>query len=296
MNLILISFPFALFMVMNCKCGSDSSTETTVKSTISYSLGELDQLTKIAVGNGITFHPFEKIILISKPSSKINSNDQPYYRIFLFRFEEGKLCCEEEVPFSGKFNDYHPVFSPDGEWIYFNSDRPIPSEELKSEKVNIWRVSYIRHNWGTAEYLENINSEHHESYPSITSDGTLYFNSDRPGGKGSMDIYRSIYKNDSFSNPVLVSVLSSEDSENDLTISSDEKVIILNKYLFRSKEVEMYIAYNVSGNWTTPQPLSKINQKGIWELTPTLTPDSKYFIYEVNGKLKFIESSKIISL
>jgi hypothetical protein len=291
-----LNFLLVLFIAINWGCDSESPTEMIEPSIVTYSDNEMDQLTDLLVGNGITFHPFNKIILISKPSSHINLTGQPFYRIFSFRFENGNLCCEEAVPFTGDFNDYHPVFSPDGKWIYFNSDRPIPGEQQKTEKIDIWRVSYVESGWGTPEYLNEINTEFHESYPTLSSEGTLYFNSDRPGGKGSMDVYKSFYKEGKFSEPELIDDLNSADSENDLFVSPDEKLMILNRYLFQTREVEMYLSYNSSGNWSTPQPIPEVNKIGVWELTPTITPDKKYFLYEVNGRLRFIELSNIITL
>jgi outer membrane protein OmpA-like peptidoglycan-associated protein len=48
--------------------------------------------------------------------------------------------------------------------------------------------------WSGLEPLnENINSPYHETHASISADGrTLYFTSNRPGGEGGMDIYKSV--------------------------------------------------------------------------------------------------------
>ena len=260
------------------------------KSTYSdYEYGKLEDLT---IGNGLAFHPTDKLLLVSKPIQKKSQNEKPLYRIFQFEFKNENRCCEKEVPFSSKFTDYHPVFSPDGKWVYFNSDRPAPTSNKKPEKINIWRVKYNNGTWDDPEYLAAINTENHESYPTLTRDGMLHFNSDRLGGKGSMDIYKSEYINDQFMPSMPVEELNSTDSENDLFVDPQERFIILNRYLFDTKEIELFISHKKNGGWSAPEPINDINKKGVWELTPT--PDVKFFFYEVNGKILKTNTDEIL--
>ncbi len=261
------------------------------KST--YSDVHYQKIENITIGNGLTFHPDKELILISKPTDKKSKDGKPIYRIFQLEFKNNSWCCETEVPFSSKFTDYHPVFSPDGKWVYFNSDRPIPASNKKCEKINIWRVQYNDGNWDEPEYLFEINTKNHESYPTIAKDGTLYFNSDRAGGKGSMDIYKSEYVNGKFTKPKLVEELNSKDSENDLFVDPQERFMILNRYLFDAKEIELFISYNENGIWSEPKPISSINKTGVWELTPTLSPDGRYLFMEVNGEIQIYPFKKI---
>ncbi|MAX70937.1 MAG: hypothetical protein CMC76_07505 [Flavobacteriaceae bacterium] len=254
------------------------------KST--YTAYHYQQLERITIGNGLTFHPKEELVLISKPTELKSENGKPFYRIFQLKFKDNQWCCETEVPFSSEFTDYHPVFSPDGKWLYFNSDRPIPNSEKQPEKINIWRIKYNDGIWDKPEYLTAINTENHESYPTISNMGTLYFNSDRSGGKGSMDIYKSENIDGKFLKPILVEQLNSKDSENDMFVDPQVQFIILNRYLFDTKEIELFISYYKNGKWLKPEPLTSINETGVWELTPTLSPDGNYLFIEVNGKIK----------
>ncbi|MDY6994862.1 MAG: hypothetical protein SVR94_19930, partial [Pseudomonadota bacterium] len=224
---------------------------------------DYSEIVGINVGNGIAPNPMKKELLISGPSEEVDKKTgKPFYKIYSLNFENGKWCCQHEVPFSSKFNDYHPVFSPDGDWIYFNSDRPIPGKNNKSAKINIWRFNYSKKKWADPEYLSSINSSNHESYPSLTQEGTLYFNSDRPGGKGSMDIYKSELKDGEFSKPIPIEELNTTDSENDLAVDPQERFLIFNRYLFADKEIELFISYNKGGIWTEAEPLAQINKKG----------------------------------
>jgi hypothetical protein len=252
-----------------------------------YSRQDIEKLNGLPVGNGITLHPTEKWMLISRPSEFTNkANGKPFYKIYFLELGEDGWGEPQTVFFESRFNDYHPVISPDGKWVYFNSDRPPPGEILPAEKMNIWRVAIRSNAFSTPEYLTDINTEHHESYPSVTGEGVLYFNSDRPGGKGSMDFYRASPVGNGFSAPELVTALNSADSENDLTIDPLERFVVFNRYLFDAKEVDLFISSNKGGSWSVPVPLNKVNKAGVWELTPTLPPDGTYLLLEVDGKIQ----------
>ncbi|MGI9549609.1 MAG: hypothetical protein ACR2MT_00305, partial [Aurantibacter sp.] len=163
-----------------------------------------------------------------------------------------------------------------------------------AERKDIWRVKYNNGNWGKPEYLAAINTDNQEAYPTLTHEGTLYFTSDRSGGKGSMDIYNSKNVKRKFAMPRPVGELNSIDTENDVFVDSKERFIILNRYLLQTKEIELFISYNENGIWSDPQPLLSVNQKGKWELTPTISPDGDYLLYEVGGKIRYIRMNDLL--
>ncbi|WP_421878004.1 TolB family protein [Marinoscillum sp.] len=241
----------------------------------------------LQIGNGLTIHWSKNVILFSRPTGQINQlTGNPIYKIFQIKKINNGWTQSDPLDTNSSYNDYHPVFSPNGHWLYFNSTRPRPGEVDPSTTANIWRVSYDDNKWGTPEYLSGINSENHESYPSITNEGHLYFNSDRPGGKGSMDIYKSEWKNGQFEEPQPVVSLNTPDSENDLFIDPQERFIVFNRYLFESKEIELYISFRDEQTWTKPQPLTPLNTTGSWELTPVISPEGMYLFYELDGRVK----------
>lgn len=94
----------------------------------------------------------------------------------------------DPVPFdynSNAYNVMHPAMSPDGMYLYFASDMPggeggtdLYFCELKPAG---WSIPV---NMGSA-----VNSEANELFPTIASNGKLYFSSNREGGRGKLDIY-----------------------------------------------------------------------------------------------------------
>ncbi len=75
----------------------------------------------------------------------------------------------------------------DGTEMYF-----VKGDKFKSD-IYVSHYSKEKEQWGKLEKLnDNINTSWRESHASVTKDGnTLYFTSNRPGGFGGLDIYKS---------------------------------------------------------------------------------------------------------
>ncbi len=74
-----------------------------------------------------------------------------------------------------------------------------------SNHFDIFRMEKLIDGWGSPEELKSINSEYDDLYPYLQIDGvTLFFSSNREGGLGGYDIYKTIYDptSKSFSEPV----------------------------------------------------------------------------------------------
>jgi len=110
------------------------------------------------------------------------------------------------------------------------------------EKGSVYYTYYDNGKWAKVQKLKKpINSKYNESHASISPDGhTLYFASDRPGGYGGLDIYKStIDSKGKWSQPEnLGPTINSEFNENTPFLSSD------GRYLFFSSE-----AHNSMGGY-----------------------------------------------
>ena len=87
------------------------------------------------------------------------------------------------APFSGQYSDYDPFVTPDGSRLLWISNRPVDGKE--KEDYDIWMVEKKDRGLGLAgspRRPDDTNAE--EFYPSVAANGTLYFSSTRPGGKG----------------------------------------------------------------------------------------------------------------
>jgi hypothetical protein len=247
------------------------------------------------VGNGITFLPDTDIIVISKPTGELDKLNKNQYSIFKLSFNENGSHSESKLDIlSSEYTDYHPVISPDGKYLAFNSTRPNATSKVENGKTNIWISTIENGSIQTPNYVETINSDFNDSYPSFTIDNRIYFNSDRPGGKGNMDIYVSDLINGQWQKPMLIEELNSVHSENDLVVDPEERFIIFNRYISKTNEIDLFISYNTNGEWSTPSEIKSINKPNVWELTPTLSLNGEYLYLEINGEIKCYPTRKFL--
>ncbi|MDT8324137.1 MAG: OmpA family protein [Bacteroidota bacterium] len=90
---------------------------------------------------------------------------------------------------NSKYWDSHPYLSPDGEYLYFSSDRP-----GGEGGCDIWRSKRMRSGrWGTPQNLgPEVNSGGDEKAPTMAPNGEdLFFTSDGHPGLGGYDLFRT---------------------------------------------------------------------------------------------------------
>lgn len=200
--------------------------------------------------------------------------------IWKMKYENGKWGDPHVCVFSDGKSDVNPAISKDGKKIFFGSSRE-----------NTWGardiyVSYRQKDggWSKAENLgKTVNSPGNDNHPSVTADGTIYFHSDKPGGFGKQDIYRSMFSNGKYSVPEnLGENINTEFAECDAFIDPDEKYIIFTS-IDRPDSyggADLYISYKTDDiNWTKPKNLGeKVNTEYI-DFCPKVSNDGKYLFF-----------------
>jgi hypothetical protein len=123
----------------------------------------------------------------------VGADTWPYDTLYSSHLVNGHWTAGEIMPFSGTYFDTDSFLSPDGQTFYFSSDRPVEPGGAVKDDFDIWAVHRTATGWGEPFHLgPEVNTPtFHELYPSVTHDGTIYFNSNRPGGFGEWDIYRA---------------------------------------------------------------------------------------------------------
>ena len=111
-------------------------------------------------------------------------------QIYFTKLESGVWTVPAVAEFTqGRASSSAPSFSADGSKLYFTSDGDIqPATNWK----DIWVVERTPRGWGDPRRLAPpINTVYAEWFFSQDSNGTVYFVSNRPGGLGGTDIYRT---------------------------------------------------------------------------------------------------------
>lgn len=107
-----------------------------------------------------------------------------------FAHKEGKEWTEV-TPFAFNGDDFscmHASFSADGQRLYFASDMP-----GGSGGTDLYVSQRQGDGWSTPMNLgPSVNSANNELFPFAGLDGQLFFASDREGGLGKLDLYKSV--------------------------------------------------------------------------------------------------------
>ncbi len=191
------------------------------------------------------------------------------------------------------FND--PMLSPDENRLYYISNKPRVGAQIGD--YDIWYSKKLSNGWsGPINAGKNINSSKNEYYISFTSDGTMYYSSNKNAGQErdyDYDIYASKQKNGVFQKSIrLGNQINSTDYEADVFIAPDESYII-----FCSTRADgygkgdLYIGFKQeNGEWSKAVNLkAPINSKN-HELCPWVTQDGKYFLYTSNQDIYWVST------
>jgi hypothetical protein len=203
------------------------------------------------------------------------------WTILVSSLRQGHWSTPQVAEFSGQYGDFDPFISPDGSKLFFSSNRIGPGKAKND--FDIWIVDKTQSGWSEPTSLGlPVNTESQEYYPSVSANGTLYFSSNREGGKGNGDIYRSRFINGKYSAPEnLGDLINSKYFDGDPYIAPDESFLIFVSY-HRPEGIgdgDLYISLNRSGRWTAAKNLgSKINSSAL-DFCPNMSPDKKYFFF-----------------
>jgi len=209
---------------------------------------------------------------------------QMKWALVMMKEENGRWSKPEIAAFSGEYGGVDPFVSFDGNTIYFCSNRPKSGRGEPEDHYDIWYV--VRTNKGWSEPVNMgppINSDTHEFYPSLTKDGTMYFQSRREGGIGASDIYRAeLVEGKYVQAELLPEPINSPGFEGDAFIAPDESYIIVSTRREEDNigQSDLYISFRAEDNsWSPLKNMGdKINSKG-GENCQILSPCGKYLFY-----------------
>lgn len=227
-----------------------------------------------AIEYGPAFAPDGKTLYFTRRASW---RDAP--AIYVSRFERGAWQTPQVASFSGSYADEYPALSPDGTRLYFASKRPVDGNAAESHN-DIWFVERADDGWGTPRHLAApISSGHIDSHPSVADDGTLYFHSDRPGGRGGVDMYHARPDGDGYSEPQPLP-FNSEATDGEACLDPQGRFIIFYSERAGTRgNGDLFIVHRRDGAWSAASNLGDRVNTADYEWTPALSPDGRYLFY-----------------
>lgn len=225
------------------------------------------------------FTPDGRTLYFLKDSPTFN-----FWTIVVSHFRNNRWTTPEVAPFSGQYRDADPFITADGSALYFISDRPNAAASVKDapQSLDIWMMERRGDGWSEPKNLGvPVNSTGNEWHPTLASDGTLYFGSDRTGGKGRTDIYRSRLVKGKYTEPEnLGDGVNTAFDEFEPYVAPDQSYLIFMAARPDGRGgSDLYLSYNRAGAWTKATNLGeKINSSGS-EYSPKVSPDGRYFFW-----------------
>jgi Tol biopolymer transport system component len=195
--------------------------------------------------------------------------------------KDGRWSKPEVAPFATdkNYNYLEPAISPDGSKFFF-----VSTKNDGKNNNDIFVMNREATGWGKPQKLgEHINTEVSETFPSITSDGTLYFSraSDDPAVE---HIYRSRLINGKYAKPEkLPENVNCGKTQFNAYVAPDESYLIVSVYGREDTlgSIDYYIVYrDEQDHWSEPVNMGeKINTPDGQQYSPYVSPDGKYFFF-----------------
>ncbi len=262
---------------------------------------------------GMTPEIFAPGLISLSEERELNAVYSPDGRIFMFtRSVNGvlKMFCSYQrddgtwqeprmAPPSRTYpnhGDADMAFSPDGAWVYFISNRPLPGYSL--ERYNIWRSRVTRHGLVTPEPLgPHINGPGHELYPLLVADGSMYFSAERVDSLGARDSYRAQYSDGEFGEPVnLGPGINGPTDEGDIYVSPDETYIV---HVAAERPdglggADLYVSFREEdGSWGQGIHMGDVINSEEADYCPMVSPDGKYLYYTQGDDVMWVDAGII---
>lgn len=230
-----------------------------------------------------TFTSDGRTVYFVKSTPKFN-----HWTTVVSHFEDGNWSTPDVVSFSGRYRTGGVSFSKDQSTLFFVSNRPV-KEGIYKEDTDIWKVEKTANGWGEPQHIEILSSPGNEWFPTVASDGTIYFGSERQennrGPRGTTDLWRSRLVDGQYTEPEnLGDAINTPGEDIEGYIAPDESFLIFSSsgYDDTRGAYDLYISYNQDAVWSKPQNLGDMVNSVGWEFGPRLSPDGKYLFFTSN--------------
>ena len=196
---------------------------------------------------------------------------------------DGGWSEPETALFSGRFSDLEPFVTPDGNRLFFASNRPVV-EGGDVKDYDIWFVERQGGSWGNPIPLgAGVNTPGNEFYPSLDRQGNLYFTAAYDHSIGGEDIWMSRPEEDGFGAPENVGPgVNTEKDEFNSVISPDGSFLAFSSF-GREDGLgggDLYVSFRdeTGALGTALNAGADINSASL-DFSPALAPDGRTFIF-----------------
>lgn len=179
------------------------------------------------------------------------------------------------APFSGNDEDLEPAYSPDGQKLFFASNR--------GGNYDIYYVERSEDGWSNPINVgEPVNTDVNEFYPSVANDGTLYWTAAYENGKGGEDIWYSTFENGQYQNPISLDNVNTRFDEFNAFVDPDKKFIYFGSF-GRADGLgggDIYLSSgNGDGTFNAGFNMGVKVNTALLDYCPYVSPNGQYFFF-----------------
>ncbi|WP_188369044.1 PD40 domain-containing protein [Muriicola marianensis] len=213
-------------------------------------------------------------------------------KIYTSTLAEGQWSAPVLAPFSTD-RDETPFITPDGNTLYFGSQREIPGKpNLGGFDMNVWKVEKTPEGWSEPEPLPDpVNKVQieGENWPSsvnnyfFTLDGITFYYTTMERGSAGIDVYKTTKEDKGFSLPERIEGLFENDSlwKYSASLSPDGEFMVFNVYDgpggFGGDD--LYVSKKTSSGWSGAVNMGEIVNSAGEEGSGRFSPDGRYFFF-----------------
>jgi hypothetical protein len=200
--------------------------------------------------------------------------------------KNGQWSKPETAWFSGRYNDLEPSFAPDGQRLFFTSNRPVQVNDSVKD-YDIWYLQKKGENWeGPFNAGSSVNTDKDEFYPSLARNGNLYFT--RDNGEAKDDIFMSAYRDGHFQNPEPLSEsVNSKGYDFNAFVDPDEQFILFSSYKRKDDfgGGDLYYSLRKDSIWLPAKHFGREINSASLDYSPFVSGDKKYFFFTSKRQL-----------
>ncbi len=136
-------------------------------------------------------------------------NDEPFLEIYSATIDGSTMGSPTLLAgdVNTKYHEGTVAISPDGKRMYFDRNDYFEGDLAKDDagvnQINLYTADFTGGVWTNIQSVPFNSEEHSTGHPALSPDGkTLYYSSDKPGGKGGSDLYMvSVQTDGTFGTP-----------------------------------------------------------------------------------------------
>jgi len=300
MKTLLLSIAFILFSYISVY--SQENVENSSNLKVLY-LGQNppDSIPEIFAKGIISSDKFEFGGTFSPDGKEYYFTRRPTYegsenRIFYTQLINNKWTKPQIAPFAKDIFEFEPIISPDGQRLYFYSERQ--GQRNENYDGNLWYLDKNGEDWTEAKFFLSPVNKKYVMMVSSSINGTLYFSGVFNGKRG---IFRS--KNASkeyLQMEYLPKEINSIHAAHPY-IAPDESYILFDSQVTGPGKPELFVSFKkMDGSWTKAGNMGpKINATKT-EFGACVSPDGKYLFFnrrvDGNGDIYWVDAQIIEDL